>query len=191
MTATAAGRAGGGIGKEEHNASQGDDVVLPEGVSSDWWDQAQKDIHQAEYNVTWQEQTYLPDVAAAYQAPNRAHNLRTYFTPAGIRIIPRARRSPQWELGLTLTGFGYAGSTQPVANPDLMTNGHRIDYQRGNVSERYINTEDGLEQGFTILEAPPPQTKHGQAGEPSSWEMALSGGLVPSLAERRSGHRVL
>ncbi len=127
---------------------------MPEGVSSDWWAQTQKDIQQSEYDVTWQEQTYLPDVAAAYQAPNRAHNLRTYFTPAGIRIIPRADAATQWELGLTLTGFGYAGATGPVAEPELSADGHRMSYGRGNVSEWYINTEDGLEQGFTIAARP-------------------------------------
>ena len=54
-------------------------VSLPEGVSTGWWAAAQEDISRSEYQVTWQDRTYLPDLPAAYQAPNWAHNLRTYF----------------------------------------------------------------------------------------------------------------
>ena len=71
---------------------------LPPGVGADWWAMAQEDIRQSEYQVTWQDRAFLVDVAnpsamlspGAYQAPNRAHNLRTYFTPQGARIIPRS-----------------------------------------------------------------------------------------------------
>ena len=47
--------------------------------SSDWLSAVQEDIQASEYHVTWQDQTYLADLSAAYQAPNRAHNLRTYL----------------------------------------------------------------------------------------------------------------
>ena len=56
---------------------------------ADWWSTVQENIRRSEYHVTWQEQTYLADVPAAYQAPNRAHNLRTYFRPEGPVVIPR------------------------------------------------------------------------------------------------------
>ena len=59
------------------------------GVPADWWATVQAGLKQAEYAVTWQDQTCLPDLAAAYQAPNRAENLRTYFAPAGPVVIPR------------------------------------------------------------------------------------------------------
>jgi len=39
--------------------------------------------------VTWAEHTYLPELPAGYQAPNRVQNLRTYFTTSGPVIIPR------------------------------------------------------------------------------------------------------
>ena len=59
------------------------------GVPADWWATVQEEIAKAEYSITWQEQTYLEDVPTAYQAPNRAENLRTYFGPAGPIVIPR------------------------------------------------------------------------------------------------------
>ena len=58
-------------------------------VPDNWLAAIQAEIERAEYEITWQEQTYLPDLPAAYQAPNRAENLRTYFSPAGPIIIPR------------------------------------------------------------------------------------------------------
>lgn len=63
-------------------------------VSADWWATVQEDIRRSEYHVTWQDHTHLPNLPAAYQAPNRAHNLRTYFTLAGIRAIPRTESEP-------------------------------------------------------------------------------------------------
>jgi hypothetical protein len=35
-------------------------------ISSSWWAQVQQDLQKSEYNVTWQEGTYLPDLPAAY-----------------------------------------------------------------------------------------------------------------------------
>jgi len=60
-------------------AGQGNDTT-PDTVPGDWWSRVQEDIRRSEYHVTWQDFTCLDDVPAAYQAPNRAQNLRTYFT---------------------------------------------------------------------------------------------------------------
>ena len=148
------------------------------GADADWWTAVQEDIRQSEYRITWQERTYLPDLAAAYQAPNRAHNLRTYFTPAGIRVIPRTfeGETPPWEWGLTLSGYGDADGVQPVAAAALHREDNRIEYRRGPVTEWYLNDARGLEQGFT-LHAPPPGS-----GETIHLDLSLSGNLTPHLA---------
>ena len=70
---------------------------LPAGVSSNWWATVQKNIRDSEYHITWQAPTALSDLPAAWQAPNRSHNLRTYFTDTGIRVIPRAEKEPSWQ----------------------------------------------------------------------------------------------
>ena len=79
----------------------------PLGTDTGWWATVQEEIRQTEYEVTWQERTYLADLPAAYQAPNRAHNLRTYFATEGIRVIPRVFEGevPPWEWRLVLTGY--------------------------------------------------------------------------------------
>jgi hypothetical protein len=161
---------------------------------ADWWATVQEDIRQSEYHVTWQEQTYLADVAAAYQAPNRAQNLRTYFTAQGLVVIPRAwpegGETPPWRWELKLAAWGRASALEDVPAVELRAQDNRIEYRRGapptgpsassgqasgqSLVEWYLNDENGLEQGFTL--AAPPQG--GQAGEPLQLDLLLGGDLV-------------
>jgi len=152
--------------------------ALPKVVSADWWATAQEEIRESEYHVTWQEKTHLLDVPAAYQAPNRAHNLRTYFTPDGIRVIPRTEATPTWEWGLTLTGYGYIGSVWPVRAAKLVAEDNRVEYRRGTLTEWYVNDERGLEQGFTLVS--PPAGAEGDAL--LQIDLALTGNLTPNLS---------
>lgn len=154
-------------------------ATLPEGVSPDWWSGVQEQIGQSEYQVTWQETTALPDIAAAYQAPNRVHNLRTYFTPAGIRVVPRTDATATWEWSLTLTGYGFVGNVQTPEGATLMVNGNRVEYQRGALTEWYVNDERGLEQGFTLAERPVTTSQ----ASALRLEMVVGGGLTPNLVE--------
>jgi hypothetical protein len=159
-----------------------DTVTLPE-----------EDIRQSEYHVTWQDHTYLPGLEAAYQAPNRAQDLRTYFAPTGIRVVPRtlplspprerggspAGAGGGWEWGLSLTGYGYAGDIQSVDAAELSASANRIEYRRGDIVEWYLNDEQGLEQGFTIQSPPTPSHSH----TPLLLQLALTGDLIPALVD--------
>ena len=111
-----------------------------------WWATVQEGIRRSEYHVTWQEQTYLHGLTAGYQAPNRAQDLRTYFTAEGIRVIPRGETEPSWELAMALADYGDGQDVQVTAN--------RVEYHYPSAGQRinawYINDEAGLEQGFTI-----------------------------------------
>ena len=150
-------------------------VQLPPGASDDWWAAVLEDIRVSEYNINWQEQTDLPEIKAAYQAPNRAHNLRTYFTPDGVKVIPRT--STDWNWGLSLRGYGFEGDVKPVTDAELSISENRIEYQREGLTEWYVNDEEGLEQGFTLNASPEPE-------ESGSWLvliMELSGDLNANL----------
>jgi PKD repeat protein len=155
----------------------------PSIANSDWYSTTQENIRQSEYIVTWQNQTYLEDLPSAYQAPNRAQNLRAYFTDQGIRVIPRVFEgdTPTWDWGLALTGYGYLADLKPVADAFLLTSGNRIEYQRDNITEWYLNNERGLEQGFT-LHTPPQSTTQNPQSE-IVLALALSGNLTPDLTD--------
>ena len=130
---------------------------LPENIPADWLSAVRQDIAAQEYEVTWQDHTLLGAVPRGYQAPNRAQDFRTYFTPEGIRSIPRDTRqdeAPAWEWGLEWRALGRGALMEPVPEAVIGTSGNRVEYRRGEFLEWYINDPRGLEQGFTIQQAP-------------------------------------
>ena len=89
-----------------------------------------------------------------WYAPNREHDFTTYFTDEGIRVIPRTEENPSWEWGLALVGYGQGDAVRPVAGARLSPADNRIDYDRGDVVEWYVNAPRGLKQGFTLTRPP-------------------------------------
>src|SRR5205814_401512 len=87
------------------------------------------------------------------QAPNRAHNLRTYFEKTGIRVHDRTAEGSPELLRLTLSRVGRGEAVTPVepgAAP--VTNENRVEIDRPGMVEWYVNSAAGLEQGFTLNE---------------------------------------
>ena len=163
--------------------------ALAEGVGGDWWSSVQEEIRRSEYHITWQEETYLDDVPATYQAPNRDQNLRTYFTADGPVVIPRKwageDETPTWRLDARVVAWGREGAMATVEAASLDAQENRIAYLRGNAAsgasllERYENSEEGLNQVFAF------EPSSTSAGEPAPLriDLALEGNLVPNLVE--------
>ena len=61
--------------------SSSEEPPLPDGVSQLWWSSVQRELAVGEYHVS--------ENAQGLQAPNRSHNLRTYFEPTGIHLHDR------------------------------------------------------------------------------------------------------
>jgi hypothetical protein len=129
-----------------------------EKIPADWLAAVETTLRRAEYSITWQDQPCLPDLRASYQAPNRAQNLRIYFSTAGPVVIPRdhvpGNGAPAWRWELALRDWGRGSHRQAIDPPVLQVADNRIEYRRGKIVEWYQNDEKGLEQGFTIT-APP------------------------------------
>lgn len=149
-------------------------------VAAGWRDSIERDIAHSEYRVTWQDETALDGLAGAHQAPNRAQNLRTYFTPDGIRVLPRmAHRTvaPAWEWGLALASWGRAAGGRQVQaaalRPHMRVDGNRVEYRRGDLVEWYVNDTRGLEQGFTLSRRPDAIASDGAAGESGPMRLQL------------------
>ena len=156
---------------------------LPSSVSKDWWPSVQKSIRDSEYDVTpsagnrQNSESKAPATVpeAVWQAPNRAQNLRTYFTEKGPRVVRRTETEPSWVWGLELVGFGVADCALRIGNPvidasvspalrkasepcppvvETKREGNRIEFRRqGGLVEWYVNDPKGLEQGFTVPES--------------------------------------
>lgn len=123
-------------------------------LSGSWIASAQREITAREYQASENKE--------GLQAPNRAHDLRTYFEPTGIRIHDRTRPGSPELVSLRLSGIGrsYFGGIEaldPVAPGSLSSNGRRVEVERPGIVEWYVNSEAGLEQGFT-LQIPPSGT---------------------------------
>jgi hypothetical protein len=153
--------------------------ALAAGASDGWWAQVQRDLVTAEYALSPRE-----DTPNAWQAPNRAQNLRSTFTPAGLRVTPRdAGDTPLWEWGLSLHGYGTPEALAPIgpalgAPLALDAADASISYtwrsDAGEVREWYTNGPSGLKQNFT-LQAPPPRATHAQA---LALDLAQHGALI-------------
>jgi hypothetical protein len=166
-------------------------------VTGGWERTVQKRIADAEYEITWSEDAPAPAGArgaalskpgGSWQAPNRAHGLRTYFMEDGIRVIPRSEPS-SWEWSLALRSWGRpaadpadredasASTREPLASVQFAAAGARATYDRGAILEWYVNDRRGLEQGFTL--AAPPRAK----GSRVEIDLALGGTLAPVVAQ--------
>jgi hypothetical protein len=105
-----------------------------------------------------------------YQAVNSGNQQRHQFLADGF-VTRSANEDDFWQWGLELTGYGDAENIQVVQAAIRQVDGQRIEYQRGSITEWYRNLPVGLEQGFTLTEAPPGNTGH------LVIEMTINGGL--------------
>jgi hypothetical protein len=143
-------------------------------VSENWLSQVQADIAEREYAVSWQARPLLSEMPASWQAPNRAHSFRTYFTEPGIRVFPRTEAEPSWEWSLRLSGYGRGGTVWPVETVEPSADGKRVDYGRAGVEEWYENSPRGLKQGF-VLTAPPEDVASWSGTEPLAGQRTAPG----------------
>jgi flavodoxin len=133
--ALAAPLAGSGAGARQ---------VLP---GSTWMASAARHMAEREYRADANEQ--------GLQAPNRRHNLRTYFEPTGIRVHDRAATGEPRLLSLELVGVGRGDQLAAVPPGRVVSAGPRVEIRRPGLVEWYLNSPGGLEQGFTLARRPP------------------------------------
>ncbi|NUM45746.1 MAG: FG-GAP repeat protein, partial [Anaerolineales bacterium] len=121
-----------------------------------WEAAAYASIAAQEYEVT--------NTGNAYQAPNRAHDVRTRFEKDGsVSWTDRTDEGldQTWELSWTLTGVGHESKVRMVGEPvQTQMEGNRFAYQYAvssdeyAITEWYVNNENGVEQGFTLATRP-------------------------------------
>jgi hypothetical protein len=145
-------------------------------------------IRGARYGIRWTEHSSLADGREAYGAANPAQQFYSHFTQTGVTIGSSAQAGKTWHIDLSLQSLGYGVRQHPVSKGELSATDDRINYTRqlksdnetgtakigdGQISEWYQNREAGLEQGFTITNAPGER----RLGEKLRVEMKLGGNL--------------
>jgi hypothetical protein len=114
--------------------------------TGEWLSRAQSEIARSEY--------YASANGRGLQAPNRAHNLRTWFEPTGIRVHDRTATDSPRLVELRLAAIGRGDSLASVAPGRLTHHEGHVEIHHPGIVEWYENTERGLEQGFTLAERP-------------------------------------
>ena len=110
--------------------------------------QATKNEIPASYHVK-------PSVKGGFAADNPAQRLLFGFTRGGIEIS--AGDESRWRMQLLSYGF----DSKPTNIKPLLpkTNGARVDYEHEGMTEWYINSPFGMEQGFTFESPAAPKSK--------------------------------
>src|SRR5262245_15451365 len=119
-----------------------------------------------------------------HEAANPKLGYRTVFTREGIEVTGSDRTGDQWRLGMKLMACGYGEQKRALTSAGVKARDDRIEYERragegGTLSEWYVNRASGLEQGFTIPQAPGKR----KVGEKLNLWLKLSGNLQARQAE--------
>jgi len=137
------------IGLASACAPPNSEAAAPTGLKDPGWlAAAQRDIATREYEPS--------ENGSGLQAPNRAHDLRTYFEKTGIRVHDRTAEGSPELLELSLAGVGRDGAIEPIQPGALLDDesrarsGRQVRLRRSRLTEWYVNSPKGLEQGFTL-----------------------------------------
>jgi hypothetical protein len=135
------------------------------------WKQAGADdgLRQAFERVVYQLKDSAP---GRFQGANPANRLELEFSSDETRL-----KHPQGDTVLRLTGYGYGARLRTPLEGKPTVSGNRVEYQRGEINEWYVNDSRGLEQGFTLARRPGVS----KDGEPLVIALGVSGGLRPEL----------
>jgi hypothetical protein len=123
------------------------------------------------------------DTDGNYKASSKRHKLTTTFTPDGINIEPILDKHSSWHVGLKFKGLGYEGNISQLSKPYITASANEIKYERGEITEWYINKPFGLEQGFTVYSPPSENTLNKNLVIEIEYESDLNPELKPNKKE--------
>jgi hypothetical protein len=150
------------------------------------YDSLQSAVAAARYELRRDARPALDDRASRYHAPNPAQKLNALFSPDGLHLAPHKTNTsdtgpPAWRTTMTLHSYGYGSRLRAAGVATLQARGNRVEYRRAGLplTEWYVNTPTGIEQGFT-LDAPP---KDGPSADPLRLVLEVTGDLRAELTE--------
>jgi uncharacterized protein (TIGR03437 family) len=111
-----------------------------------------------------------PNRSQGFTAQNAAQNLKITFGSSETRLV-----HGDAALALRLVGFGRGGQLRQPDAPLISSAKNRVEYQRGALTEWYVNAAGGLEQGFTVSAPPAP------GNGPLEIALRVNGALHPKL----------
>ena len=155
--------------------SSPDRLASPVGIEPAAWTSLQDQIRKAEYYPTW----HAP--SQAYRAPNRPNGFELAFGTQGLQV-ESVEQPNDWTLRLSPSGYGAGETIAPLpGEPGMSVSRDRVEYhwvdpqgKTASLSAWYVNSADGLEQGFTLASPP-------EGNGDVVVEMRVGGDLTPRL----------
>jgi hypothetical protein len=142
------------------------------------YDRLHESIQAGQYELEQLPQRLPAVTGARYRANNPAQHLQASFSGEQMLLEPVPRGgTPHWQAGLKLRGVGYGARLNAVAAGSPRTSGNRIEIPRAALTEWYVNTKEGIEQGFTLNERPGVTS----GGKPLRVVLAVTGELKAGL----------
>ena len=93
------------------------------------------------------------DERPSWRTSNPASNFDAVFVDGGFEVLPSGARRGAY-FAMSLTGWGRGDEIVEADAHEAHSQRHRFEYNRGSLTEWYINGTSGLEQGFTLDQAP-------------------------------------
>jgi len=146
-----------------------------------WWNEVQGNLSEEEYSISWQEETSLPESPGIWQAPNRAQNLRVFFSNRGYQIVPREETPPSWMWGLSIETWGRVSSVRPVEGENAEVRGNSITCFHRDLRETFQNTPEGIQHRISIPVQP---DRPSLDGDNLVINFSVVGTLHPEIQER-------
>ena len=123
--------------------------AVPKKLQQDWLPKITEDIRQREYFFHFAPVVSGKSKKNIWQAPNRKHDLRIYAGDNSVEILER-RGEGKRLLQLKTVAFGRSGNLRAPSRGSISAHKNRLQIERTALSEWYVNTEQGIEQGFTL-----------------------------------------
>jgi FG-GAP repeat len=121
---------------------------------------------------------HVRSVNGVLSAENAKQEFTAHFSRDSVEVV---RGTKRWTLALQGYGYGEVSVATSAAAPQA--NANRVEYRYGGLTEWYVNGPVGLEQGFTINQAPAGGKTDGQ---PLVISLTVSGDLTPAVDKGRT-----
>jgi hypothetical protein len=124
-----------------------------------------------------------PTGNGGFRMLNPGTRLTAEFAKNGVVMRVGAAAGAEWRLALQ--DYGRGNVMAPMSSVVPQADANRVEYRRGGLTEWYVNSPLGLEQGFTLTK--PPARAGDPGDQPLTIAMGLSGDLSASLDSAGSG----
>ena len=123
------------------------------GAIVNWWGEVRRGLAEGEYHAS--------DDGRGLQAPNRAHDLRTYFEPVGVRVHSRTAVGSPRLVSLLPACLGRGDALVPIAAGTVSHAGARVEIRHPGGDRRI---EPGNRPRMDRVEPVRRAARHGRRG---------------------------